>query len=141
MFRTSLFRMSLMRAAGLVAMAALLSAVAFAQAGQVEGTVRLKAADGSLKPAAGVQIDIYRTDIKGRYEVKTDKNGHFVRLGLPLQGTYLFVFSGPGAATTFMNNVRITQMPVVDTTRDPGDGTVLTLEDVQKQIGSQKAGP
>ena len=141
MLRTSLFRMSLMRAAGLVAMAALLSAVAFAQAGQVEGTVRLKAADGSLKPAAGVQIDIYRTDIKGRYEVKTDKNGHFVRLGLPLQGTYLFVFSGPGAAPTFMNNVRITQMPVVDTTLDPGDGTVLTLEDVQKQIGSQKGGP
>jgi tetratricopeptide (TPR) repeat protein len=138
MFRTSLFRMSLMRAAGLSAMAALLSAVAFAQAGQVEGTIRLKAADGSIKPAAGVQIDIYRTDIKGRYEVKTDKNGHFVRLGLPLQGTYLFVFSGPGAAPTYMNNVRITQMPVVDTTLDPGDGTVLTLEDVQKQIGSQK---
>jgi tetratricopeptide (TPR) repeat protein len=135
-----MFRMSLLRAAGLTAAVAFLSTVVFAQAGQVEGTVKLKQADGSIKPAAGVLIDIYRIDIKGRYEVKTDKNGHFVRLGLPLQGTYLFVFSGPGAMPTWMNNVRITQMPVVDTTLDAGDGATLTLEEVQKQMAMQKAG-
>jgi tetratricopeptide (TPR) repeat protein len=136
-----MFRMSLLRAAALTSAVALLSAVAIAQTGQVEGTIRIKGADGSIKPAAGIQIDIYRTDIKGRYDVKTDKTGHFVRLGLPLQGTYLFVFSGPGATPTWMNNVRITQMPVVDTTLDAGDGATLTLEDVQKQIASQKGGP
>lgn len=135
-----MFRMSLLRAASLAAAVAFLSAVAFAQAGQVEGTVKLKQADGSIKPAAGVLIDIYRTDIKGHYDVKTEKNGHYVRLGLPLQGTYLFVFSGPGATPTYMNNVRITQMPVVDTTLDAGDGRTLTLEEVQKQIAQQKAG-
>jgi tetratricopeptide (TPR) repeat protein len=134
-----MFRTSLLRAAGLAAIAALLSTAAFAQVGQVEGTIRLKQADGSVKPAPGIQIDIYRLDIKGRYDVKTDKNGRFVRLGLPLQGNYLFVFSGPGAMPTWMNNVRITQMPVVDTTLDPGDGSTLTLEDVQKQIGTQKS--
>ena len=133
-----MFRMNLLRTAGLAAAATLLSVVALAQVGQVEGTVKLKQADGSIKPAPGVQIDIYRLDIKGRYEIKTDKNGHFVRLGLPLQGNYLFVFSGPGATPTWMNNVRISQMPVVDTTLDPGDGTTLTLEDVQKQIAMQK---
>ena len=132
--------MNLLRAAGLAAGLAFLSTVVFAQAGQVEGTIRLKQADGSTKPAAGVLIDIYRIDIKGHYDVKTDKNGHFVRLGLPLQGTYLFVFSGPGATPTWMNNVRITQMPVVDTTLDAGDGTTLTLEEVQKQMAMQKAG-
>jgi len=136
-----MFRMSLLRAAGLAAAVAFLSTVVFAQAGQVEGTVKLKQADGSVKPAAGVQIDIYRTDIKQRFDpVKTDKNGHFVRLGIPLQGTYLFVFSGPGATPTYMNNVRITQMPVVDTTLDAGDGRTLTLEEVQKQLAQQKAG-
>jgi tetratricopeptide (TPR) repeat protein len=134
-----MFRTSLLRAAGLAAIAALMSTAAFAQVGQVEGTIRLKQADGSVKPAPGIQIDIYRLDIKGRYDVKTDKNGHFVRLGLPLQGNYLFVFSGPGAMPTWMNNVRITQMPVVDTTLDAGDGTTLTLEDVQKQLGMQKS--
>ena len=133
-----MFRKSLLRAASLTAAVALLSTLTFAQVGQVEGTIRIKQADGTIKPAAGIQIDIYRMDIKGRYEVKTDKGGHFVRLGLPLQGNYLFVFSGPGATPTWMNNVRITQMPVVDTTLDAGDGATLTLEDVQKQIGSQK---
>jgi len=136
-----MFRMSLLRAATLISAVALLSAIALAQTGQVEGTIRIKGADGSIKPAVGIQIDIYRMDIKGRYDVKTDKTGHFVRLGLPLQGTYLFVFSGPGATPTWMNNVRITQMPVVDTTLDAGDGATLTLEDVQKQIASQKGGP
>ena len=135
-----MFRMSLLRAAGLTAAVALLSTVVLAQTSQVEGTVKLKAADGSTKLAAGVLIDIYRIDIKGHYDVKTDKNGHFVRLGLPIQGTYLFVFSGPGATPTWMNNVRIAQMPVVDTTLDPGDGRTLTLEEIQKQIAQQKTG-
>ena len=135
-----MFRMSLFRAAGLAAAVALLSTVVLAQTAQVEGTVKLKGADGSLKPAVGVLIDIYRIDIKGHYDIKTDKNGHFVRLGLPLQGNYLFVFSGPGATPTWMNNVRISQMPVVDTTLDPGDGRTLTLEEIQKQIAQQKAG-
>ena len=135
-----MFRMSLLRAAGLAAAVALLSTVVLAQTSQVEGTVKLKEADGSTKLAAGVLIDIYRLDIKGHYDVKTDKNGHFVRLGLPVQGTYLFVFSGPGAMPTWMNNVRISQMPVVDTTLDPGDGRTLTLEEIQKQIAQQKSG-
>ncbi len=135
-----MFRINLLRAAGLAAAVALLSTVVLAQTSQVEGTVKLKEADGLTKLAAGVLIDIYRLDIKGHYDVKTDKNGHFVRLGLPIQGTYLFVFSGPGATPTWMNNVRISQMPVVDTTLDPGDGRTLTLEEIQKQIAQQKTG-
>jgi tetratricopeptide (TPR) repeat protein len=135
-----MFRMSLLRGTGLAAALAFLSTAVFAQTAQVEGTVKLKGADGSTKPAAGVLIDIYRIDIKGHFDIKTDKNGHFVRLGLPLQGNYLFVFSGPGATPTWMNNVRISQMPVVDTTLDAGDGRTLTFEEIQKQIAQQKAG-
>lgn len=134
-----MFRMSLIRGAGLAAALALLSTLVFAQSAQVEGTVKVKA-DGSLKPAAGVLIDIYRLDIKGHYDVKTDKNGHFVRLGLPVQGTFLFVASGPGAQPTYLNNIRISQMPVVDITMEAGDGHTMTLEEVQKQIAQQKSG-
>src|SRR5262245_35231856 len=135
-----MFRQFLSRTAFVLAAATLLSPAAFAQSGQVEGTVKIKAADGSVKPAPGIQIDIYRLDIKGHFEVKTDKNGHYVRLGLPLQGTFLFVFSGPGATPSWMNNVRITQMPVVDITLEAGDGRTLTYDEIQKQIGQQKAG-
>ena len=133
-------RQYLLRIAGTFASTLLLSTLAFAQAGQVEGTVKLKAADGSVKPAAGILVDIYRLDIKGHFDVKTDKNGHYVRLGLPLQGSFLFVFSGPGAQPTWMNNVKITQMPVVDITLEPGDGKTLTFDEIQKQVGQQKAG-
>ncbi|MFY9574319.1 MAG: carboxypeptidase-like regulatory domain-containing protein, partial [Blastocatellia bacterium] len=99
-------RMNLLRAAGVAVATLCLTAVISAQSGQVEGNIKLKAADGTVKGVAGALIDIYRLDIKGHYDVKTDKNGHFVRLGLPLQGTYLFVVSGPGIAPTYMNNVR-----------------------------------
>src|SRR4030095_5986161 len=74
-------RQYLLRTACIIA-AMLLSTAVFAQSGQVEGTVKIKAADGSLKPAPGIKVDIYRLDIKGHFEVLTDKNGHYVRLGL-----------------------------------------------------------
>lgn len=135
-----MFRISLLRIAGFTAAVAFLSVTGFAQVTQVEGNVKLKQADGSTKPAAGVLVDIYRTDIKGHYDVKTDKNGHYIRLGLPLTGTFLFVFSGPGAAPTWLNNIRVSQVPNVDVTMEAGDGSKLTLEEVQKQLGPAKAG-
>jgi tetratricopeptide (TPR) repeat protein len=134
-----MFRLILSRAAGFAAAILVLATIVVAQSGQVEGTIKLKAADGSVKPVPGAAVEIYRRDVKAHYDpVKTDKNGHFVRLGLPLQGTYLFLVSAPGAAPTFMNNVRITQMPVVDVTLDPGDGHVLTLDEVDKAIAQPK---
>lgn len=53
---------------------------ALAQFGQMRGTV--KAEDG--KPLANALIGIDREDIKGHYEIKTDKNGKFFHAGLPL---------------------------------------------------------
>jgi len=131
--------MSILRATGLAVVLFLVSSAVTAQTGQVEGTLRLKS-DDNKKYVAGALVDIYRTDIKGHWSVKTDKNGHFIILGLPLGGTYLFVVSGPDAAPTWMPNVRITQMPVVDFTMDPGDGRKLTLEEVQTIMSQQKAG-
>src|SRR5579871_3706294 len=56
---------------------------AFAQITTVEGNV--KGADG--KPIEKAPIKIVRTDIKGNYETKTDKKGHYIYMGLPM-GTY-----------------------------------------------------
>src|SRR5215468_8063960 len=98
--------------AGVGAAIFVLAIAAAAQTGQVEGTVKLKGEDNSMKPVPGALVEIYRLDIKGKYEAKTDKTGHYVRLGLPLQGTYLFVASGPGIQPTWTNNVKVSQMPV-----------------------------
>lgn len=131
-----MFSIIVKRVAGCGALVALLALVASAQTTQVEGNVKLKTADGAIKPVAGALIDIYRLDIKGRWDVKTDKNGHFVRLGLPVQGTFLFVVSGPGIQPTWLNNIKISQVPSVDIVADPGDGSTLTFEQVQAALKS-----
>lgn len=132
-----MFRKSL-RAVGLAAAMVFASIWAWAQVGQVEGTIKVKTQDGSMKPVVGALIDIYRTDIRGHWSVKTDKTGHYVMLGLPLQGTYTFIVSGPGITPSFQGGVRVAQRPVVDFVTDPGDGHTLTLEQVQQ---AAKAGP
>lgn len=123
-----MFRKSLSKAVGLTAAIILLSTLALAQMGQVDGTVKLGG-----KPVAGAQIDIYRTDVKGHWDTKTDKSGHYTHLGLPLVGTFIFIVSGPGLNPAYQQ-ARIVQMPVVDFAMEPGDGHTLTFEDVQKLI-------
>lgn len=61
----------------------LLAGTAIAQTTTLEGSV--KGADGA--PLKGAQIVLERTDIKGHYQVKSDKKGHWLYTGLPL-GTY-----------------------------------------------------
>lgn len=51
-----------------------------AQFGQMTGNVK----DEDGKPLANAIVYIDRDDIKGHYEVKTDKNGKFFHAGLPL---------------------------------------------------------
>ena len=72
--------MSLFRKMLFVLPVSLLFAVTgWAQTAAFEGTV--KGADG--KPQQGVQIKIERQDVKGNYNVKTDKKGHYFYGGLP----------------------------------------------------------
>ncbi len=129
-----MIRKSLSRAVGLAAAIIFLSTLASAQMSQVEGTVRLSEAGGK-KPVAGALIDIYRTDIKGHWDTKTDKNGHYIHLGLPLAGSYVFIVSGAGITPTY-TQAHISQQPVVDLNVEPGDGHTLTLEEVQKAMKS-----
>lgn len=56
---------------------------AFAQVSSLEGDVK----DENGQPLKGALVKIDRKDIKGHYQVKTDKKGHFFHTGLPL-GTY-----------------------------------------------------
>ncbi len=62
---------------------ALFSLPAMAQTSAVEGVVK----DEAGKPLPGAIVTFDRTDIKGKYTVKSDKKGHYGHYGLPL-GTY-----------------------------------------------------
>jgi len=132
-----MFGKSLRALFGLGAVMLTLAAVANAQSTQVDGTVKVKNEDGTIKPVAGALVDIYRTDIRGKFDVKTDKNGHYIRLGIPIQGIYTFAFSGPGCHPTWIPNVKVSLQPTVDIVLDPGDGSTITLEQIQ-QAGSQQ---
>ncbi len=63
----------------------LAAAPAFSQTGSLEGKVI--GADGKLVGKDAALIKIVRTDIKGNYQVKTNKKGEYFHAGLPL-GTY-----------------------------------------------------
>jgi len=135
-----MFRIKLLNAAWLAIAIIFLASVVSGQTGAVEGTVKVKAEDGSKKPVAGALVDIYRMDIKGHWDVKTDKSGHYVRLGIPLTGDYIFVASGPGMTPTWITGIHITQAPTVDIVAEAGDGHTLTLEQVLQARGGAPAG-
>ena len=110
---------------------AVTASVASAQTTQVSGKVTLKKADGTEAPVAGATVDIYRTDIKGEYHVKTDKRGQYTHAGIPFVGTYTIAVSAPGAKPTFASGLRFTQVQTQDFVLEPGDGSKLTLEQIR----------
>ncbi len=93
---------------GVLAVAALVtvtSVPAFAQLGELRGTVFMEQ-NGQKVPLADAKIDVYRTDMKGQYETKTNKKGEFVFAGIPLVGTYAVAASHPTARPNFIPGVR-----------------------------------
>ncbi|HUE25013.1 MAG TPA: tetratricopeptide repeat protein [Bryobacteraceae bacterium] len=73
----------------------------FAQTSSLEGDV--KGEDGA--PLKGALIKIDREDIKGHYQVKTDKKGHYYYGGLPL-GQYKVTLEVDGKEVDFVDKVR-----------------------------------
>lgn len=84
-------------AAGLL----LITSAAFAQVSSIEGDV--KGEDGA--PLKGALVKIDRKDIKGHYQVKSDKKGHYFHTGLPL-GTYKLTLEVDGKDVDNVDNVR-----------------------------------
>lgn len=129
---------------GTLAVAILLavaSVPAFAQVAELRGKVMMKQADGQTVPLADAQIDVFRTDMKAKYNTKTNKNGEFVFAGLPFIGTYTVVASHPTAAPNYLPGVKVGRGVPVEITVTPGDGRKLTLEDLEKVGGASPNPP
>ena len=93
------FRMKFLAAPAIAFLA--FSLPALAQTTGVEGIV--KGPDGAPLPGAVIKFE--RSDIKGHYEVKTDKKGHYGHYGLPL-GTFTVTVNVGGEMKDQMNGVR-----------------------------------
>ena len=113
-----------LKTAALSAAALLIFAsAAFAQVSSIEGDV--KGEDGA--PFRGALVKIERKDIKGHYQVKSDKKGHYFHTGLPL-GNYKLVVEIDGKDVDSVDNVR-TKL---------GDSTVIDF-DLQKNKQKQQS--
>src|SRR5882672_7743620 len=120
--------LGILAAAILIASAALTS---LAQTGELRGHVIIKQADGQSVPASDAAIDVYRTDVSGKYNTKTNKKGEFVFAGLPYVGTYIIAGSHPTARPTFVPNVKVGRDVDYEVELAPGDGKRLTYEDIK----------
>ncbi len=119
------------------ALIALASVSAFAQVARIEGTV-VKA--NTTEPIVGAEVQIVRTDIKGNYNVKSDKKGGFLHAGIPLTGTYTIIVSAPGFQPSFFSSVRPGGEPI-KFDLNPGDGSKLTIDDIKRvQTSAPTAG-
>jgi tetratricopeptide (TPR) repeat protein len=91
------FRNMALVAAGMV----FLALTSQAQITTIEGDV--KGTDG--KPIQNAQLQIVRTDIKGNYNTKTNKKGHYIYMGLPM-GTYTITLLVDGKEADKIQGVR-----------------------------------
>jgi tetratricopeptide (TPR) repeat protein len=123
----------------IAAMLLLTNSVASAQTGQLFGEVVMKQADGTSVPAAGAQIDVYRTDLTGKYNTKTDKKGKFVFAGLPFTGTYIITASAPNANPDLVADVKAGREVSYKLTLSPGDGRRLTETEAKAAVSGGSA--
>lgn len=107
------------------------SLLASAQVGQLRGKVVLKQADGTTIPATDAAIDVFRTDLSGKYTTKTNKKGEFVFAGLPYVGTYIVAASLPAAQPNFITGVKAGRDTDYMIELSLGDGRRMTLDEIK----------
>jgi len=128
---------------GILAAAILIASVALTslgQTGELRGHVIIKQADGQSVPASDAAIDVYRIDVSGKYNTKTNKKGEFVFAGLPYFGTYVLAGSHASARPTFVPNVKVGRDVDYEVALTPGDGKRLTLDEIKSANASGGAG-
>ncbi|MGH9905023.1 MAG: tetratricopeptide repeat protein [Pyrinomonadaceae bacterium] len=117
--------------------------VTIAQTGELRGHVVIVQANGQTVPASEATIDVYRTDISGKYETKANKKGEFVFAGLPFVGKYIVVASHPTGEFNWKSGVRVGQATDLEIRLSPGNGKRPTLDEIkalEKQGGAASAG-
>ncbi len=107
----------------------------FAQIGELRGHIVMVQADGTKAPVGDAIIDVFRTDIAGKYNAKTNKKGEFVFAGLPYGGTYIVAVSHPTAQPNWLPGVKAGRQVDYEITLSPGDGKRLTIEEIKAATG------
>ena len=115
--------------------------LASAQNGQLRGNVMMKQADGTLVPAADAIVDVFRWDLSGDYQLKTNKKGDFVHAGLAVVGTYVISVSMPGAQPYYVPDVKAGREAEYKIELSPGDGKRLTRAEIKAYLAKTPGAP
>ena len=135
-----MFHKYFLKALASIALIASISIVAAAQSAQLRGHVNMRQADGTVVPAAGAVVDVYRVDIAtGKISTKTDKKGDFIYAALPYVGDYIVAFSMAGAQSSYLHGVNVKSEKVYEMELTPGDGKPLTLADIKTAMAGTPA--
>lgn len=111
--------------------------IASAQSGQLRGHVVMKTADGKSTPVSEAIIDVFRTDVSGKWETKTNKKGEFVFAGLPFTGEYIVAASAPGAQPNYAPKIKAGREVDYEILLFPdGDGRRLTHEEIKAHMAT-----
>ena len=110
-----------------------------AQTGELRGHVVFTQADGTTVPASEAAIDVFRTDVQGKYNTKTNKKGEFVFAGLPYVGTYIIAASRADAQPAWLSDIKVGRGVDYELKMAPGTGKRLTFEEI-KAVGSGGGG-
>jgi tetratricopeptide (TPR) repeat protein len=127
-----MFRRYFLPVLGCVAFLLSTSLFVFAQNGQLRGHVTLKQADGTVVPAADAVVDVFRVDLASEFHLKANKKGEFVHAGLPYGGDYVIGVSLPGAQPSYLPSVKVGRDIDFAIELQPGDGSRLTLDQINK---------
>ncbi len=128
---------------GTIALAVVLALSAITtlgQVGELRGKVFMQQADGTKVPLADAQIDVFRTDMKGQFQTKTNKKGEFVFAGLPFVGEYTIAASHPTATPNFVAKFKVGRGTEANITVTPGNGKRLTAEELKGAVPSTPSG-
>jgi tetratricopeptide (TPR) repeat protein len=121
------------------AMLLLSNVVVSAQTGQLFGEVVMQQADGTVAPVVGATIDVYRVDIAGKFQTKTDKRGKFIFAGVPYTGVYVIAASAPNASPQAVGDVRAGREVNYKITLGAGDGKRMSEPEARAAAGAAAA--
>jgi len=112
---------------------------AFAQTAPVRGQVVMKKADGTTQPVVGAVVEVYRTDVKGKFpSSKTDKKGYFNFAGLPLGANFALSISAEKIKPEIIPNIKAgADNLVIDVVE--GDGKKWTEDEVRQALATPAA--
>ena len=120
----------------------ILGSSSFAQTAPVSGQVLLKKSDGTTVPLVGARVHPLEMGIKASAPAdKTDKKGNFNFAGLKVGASYILSISGPGAAPSYVPDVKPGRSDNLVVTLDEGDGSTLPEAEVRAAVarGSRPA--